>query len=264
MNETNLDAGALARQFGVPKPAMEQFIDRFAPSRVPAGLFRAEADVMLFIHIPKTAGVSVGRSLHEAFDSFHGVEWNNISRSFRRGTRQAVYAQTRAPSRQVIMGHFGWPEMQIWRNHEMDMKCGTIFRDPVARAISNYRYNCSAAHPDNEGFRSRFPSLESYVDQLSLDVQMTQAIGYVNSFENALEKFLRYYTFLGVTEQLSASLAHLGRTHGLADLREYRKNVGSADNGDEVSAAIRRKIEDVSHNDAKIHQLISLLYRAGA
>lgn len=264
MSETKLDASALASEFGVSTPVMKQFVDRFAPCRLATGHFRSEADVMLFIHIPKTAGVSVGRSLHEVFDTFHGVEWNNVARSFRRSTREAVYAQTCGPSRQVIMGHFGWPEMQIWRNHEMDMKCGTIFRDPVSRAISNYRYNCSSAHPDHEAFQSRFPTLESYVNQLSFDVQMTQAIGYVNSFENALEKFQRYYTFLGITEQLSASLAHLSRSHGLADLREYRKNVGTSAAKDDIAPAVRRKIEGVSHNDAKIHRLLSILYQAKA
>lgn len=262
MTKTTLNARALAEEFGVSDEVMTEFIERFAPAKVAPRHFAANSDIMLFIHIPKTAGVSVGGSLQEAFDSFHGVEWSEIAKSFRQATRQAVYRQTQKTSRQVIMGHFGWSELQLWRNHEMNMKCGTIFREPVARTVSNYFYNLSDAHPGHENFRARFPTLESYVAQLPYDVQMTQAIGFVDSFENALRKFIRYYTFLGITEQLSASLTHLSRSHGLKELREYRKNVGKAGGKDDIDPNIKRRIEAVSHNDNKFHRLLSLLYQA--
>ncbi len=256
------DARSLAQQFGVSEDLMARFIDRFAPGRVAENTYRAAADTMLFVHIPKTAGVSVGRSLREAFDQFHGVEWDDIQKSFRRATRAALYAQTRSKTRQVIMGHYGWPQVQIWRNNEIPVKCGTIFRDPVARVISNYNYNRSSAHPANASFSNRFPTLESYVKKLPLDVQLTQAIGLFDSFETVLSKLLAHYTFLGATEHLSASLRHLGHSHGLPDLREYRENVGKTKAGDEVPPELRALILDGSHNDQKIHALISRLYDA--
>lgn len=262
MTRTILSARALAEEFGVSDEVMAEFIGRFAPAQVAPRHFAAHSDTMLFVHIPKTAGVSVGQSLQEAFDRFHGVEWSEIAKSFRQATRQAVYRQTQEASRQVIMGHYGWPELQLWRNHEMDMKCGTIFREPVARTVSNYFYNLSDAHPGHENFRTRFPTLESYVAKQPYDVQLTQAIGFVDSFENALRKFIRYYTFLGITEQLSASLTHLSRSHGLKELREYRKNVGKAGEKGDIDPDIKRRIEAVSHNDAKIHRLLSRLYHA--
>lgn len=261
MDKSDLTASRLALEFDVPEELMERFVDRFAPARVAADSHRAGADTMLFIHVPKTAGVSVGKSLREAFDRFYGVEWNDIQKSFRKVTREALYAQTRGQTRQVIIGHFGWPQVQMWRNHEIPLKCGTIFRDPVARVVSNYNYNRSSAHPAHETFVSRFPTLESYVKQVPLDVQLTQAIGLIDSFETALVKFLAHYTFLGVTEHLSASLRHLGRSHGLPDLREYRENVGQPRTGDEVAPALRARIEDLSHNDLKIHRLLDRLYR---
>lgn len=260
MSAQSLNAATLAQEFDVPETLMAAFLDRFAPSRVAPNTYAAQSDTMLFIHIPKTAGVSVGRSFRGAFDQFRGVEWNDVARSFRETARHAIYSQTRNKQRQVIMGHFGWPEMQMWRNHEMPMKCGTIFRDPVARVISNYNYNCSAAHPDNEGFRNRFPTLDSYAERLPLDVQLTQAIGLIDSFETALTKLIRHYTFLGVTEHLPASLSHLAKSHGLSNLREYRENVGMIRPDRDSSSKLAKLISGRSHNDIRIHRLVSRLY----
>src|SRR5690606_35795068 len=88
------DAHELANEFGTSKETMQRFINRFAPSCVVDNYFHAVADTMLFVHIPKTAGVSVGRSFHEAFDTFRGVEWDNVQQSFRSMTRRAIYMQT--------------------------------------------------------------------------------------------------------------------------------------------------------------------------
>lgn len=262
MRKTLLNVSELAQEFDVLPAVMSEFLGCFSPAHVAADRYTAEADTMLFIHIPKTAGVSIGRTFQDAFDEFRGVQWNNVTRSFRAATRQGVYEQTYLKKRQVIMGHFGWPEMQIWRNHEMPMKCGTIFRDPVARVISNYNYNCSASHPNNEEFRKTYPTIFDYVGQISLDVQLTQAIGFITSFEHALKKLSAYYTFLGVTEHLSASLEHLGRSHGLPALKEYRENIGVPRKNDETPDELRDQIEGRSHNDRKLHVLLSRIYEA--
>ena len=56
-----LNVPELAEQYGVSLSIMEGFLCRFAPSKVAEGRYKAEADTMLFVHIPKTAGVSVGK-----------------------------------------------------------------------------------------------------------------------------------------------------------------------------------------------------------
>lgn len=262
MENSDLNANRLANEFGVSEDIMARFIERFAPSLVAPDSYRAAADTMLFVHVPKTAGVSVGKSLREAFDQVHGVEWDNVPQSFRKAAREALYTQTSTEKRQVIIGHFGWSQTQMWRNNEIPMKCGTIFRDPVARVVSNYNYNCSSAHPGHETFSARFPTLKSYAWQIPLDVQMTQTIGLIDSFQTALAKFVAHYTFLGVTEHLSASLRHLGRSHGLPDLREYRENVGMKKAAEEVAPELRARIEMRSHNDLKLHRLLTRLYSA--
>lgn len=249
----------LAQEYGAQPHLMRSFVSRFAPAVVPKKHFYADADTMLFVHIPKTAGMSVGKAMQQSFDKFHGVEWNNISASFRKASRLAAYQQSKGNVRQVIMGHFGWPELLVWRNQELPIKAGTIFRDPVQRMVSNYNYNSSEAHPAQRDFVKRYPTIESYVEKSSLDIQLTQAIGFVSSFDDVLSKLTNYYSFIGLTERLSQSLSAFSRSHGLPSIKEYRTNVGLKP-AENPSENVRRIIMDRNHNDLKIHSLMMRLH----
>ena len=257
-----LDASAVARlaeEFGATSAVMSDFVNRFAPAAVETNCFHNVSDTMLFVHIPKTAGMSVGKAMQQAFDKFYGVEWNNVGPSFRKLARHAAYIQSKESVRQVIIGHYGWSEIQIWRNQELPIKCGTILRDPVQRMISNFNYNSSEAHPARDEFVKRYSSIEGYIQSTGFDVQLTQTIGFVSSFDDVLSKLARYYTFIGLTERLGQSLSFMSRSHGLPSFTEYRTNVGSKPT-QEPPTALRKLILDRNHNDMKLHTLMSRLY----
>ena len=259
---TRLSSDAIARlaeEFGATPAVMAEFVHRFCPVVVEKNQFRASSDTMLFVHIPKTAGMSVGKAMQQAFDHFHGVEWNNIGPSFRKLARQAAYLQSKGNIRQVIMGHYGWNELQVWRNQELAIKSGTILRDPVQRMISNFNYNSSDAHPAHQDFIKRYPTIEAYINRTGFDVQLTQAIGFVSSFDDVLAKLTRYYTFIGVTERLGQSLTFLSRSHGLPPIKEYHTNVGTKP-ASQLPDVVRELILDRNHNDTKIHALMLRLY----
>ncbi|TJZ87430.1 hypothetical protein FA740_01330 [Paracoccus hibiscisoli] len=251
----------LALEFGASAPVMSAFVKRFSPAMVSTNQFQASSDTMLFVHIPKTAGMSVGKALQQTFDQFYGVEWNNAGASFRKLARRAAYMQSRTNVRQVIIGHYGWAEIQFWRNQELPVKSGTILRDPVQRMISNFNYNSSEAHPAHKDFIRRNPTIEGYIENTDLDVQLTQAIGIVSSFDDVLRKLTAYYSFIGVTERLGQSLAYLSRSHGLPPIHEYHTNVGSKP-AEELPDSVRQLILDRNYNDSKIHALMMRLYAA--
>lgn len=253
----------LAAEFDASPETMGRFVQRFCPATVLPDTFSQISDTLLFVHIPKTAGVSVGKTFQATFDRFYSVQWDNIGPSFRHATRAATYEQSRRTGRQVIMGHFGWPELQLWRNHDLPMKCGAIFRDPVARTVSNYNYNCSSRHPGHETFAAKFPTLESYARNTALDFQVNQAIGFCASFDNILDKLVRHYTFLGITEALADSLQHLSLSHGLRPFSVHRENVGKPA-GDSIEPQVLKLIQDRTHNDRKLHRLLCRIYGADA
>ncbi|WGV14605.1 sulfotransferase family 2 domain-containing protein [Fuscovulum ytuae] len=250
----------LAKEFGTTVKTMEAFLHRFGPRWTQEGRFASDADLMFFVHIPKTAGMSLGESLAAAFTKFRSVAWPHVERNFRLQVRQALYLQTQKPMRQVVMGHFGWKELQTLHQQDLPLKCGALLRDPLARLVSNFNYNRSEAHPGHGAFRKRFADVESYARQQPFDLQMTQAIGWVDSFDRALARFTMHYSFLGVTERMTASLAHLARTHGLTGLEERRVNVALIPPTESISEELIEIVERRFHNDAKLHRLLMRLY----
>lgn len=237
------------------------FENRFNPAKVASGEFADDNDVVLFTHIPKTAGMSVGKALQKSFDKFYPVSWQNTAKSFRHQTRQALYERTGTPMRRVLMGHFGWSDINFWKTHDMPVKAASIIRDPLARVVSNYNYNCSEKHPANAQFKERFPTLEEYVEDLSYDFQLHMMIGVFYSFDHALEKLTSYYSFIGVTEHLGASLAHFGASHNLDGLKEHRENQGTAPVQDnQVSDEVREIVQAKSRNDQRLFEVLQSYY----
>ncbi len=242
---------------------LRAFEDRFDPARVPADAFYDDSDIILFAHIPKTAGMSVGKALQEAFDVVHSVGWENVHQSFRSKSRQALYARSNRKCRQVLIGHFGWGEIQVWRNQELPIKSATVIRDPLARFLSNYNYNCSPKHPDNESFNARFPTIEDYARDLQIDYQTHLLIGLFYDFDHALELLTKYYSFIGTTEHLGASLEHFRISHGLkGPLHEHHENAGTipAPAAADVPPHVREMVEEKSRNDMRLHALVSGFY----
>lgn len=239
------------------RSAREVFEARFAPAKVRPGQFAEESDVILFMHIPKTAGMSVGKALQRAFDRFHPVSWENTGQSFRQKTRKALYLrQNSGPLRQILMGHFGWNDVAYWQAQGIPLKCATIIRDPLERLVSNYQYNISEKHPQHAEFVEKFPTLESYAAKLGYDYQLFTMIGATYSFDHALERLAQTYSFIGVTEHLGASLSHFARSHGLAtQLEEHRENIGSKA-PPEISATVRDMVAEKSQGDMALHALV--------
>lgn len=259
--EGSIATDDLAAEFGASRDVMAKFVARFSPGAIADNRFAAASDTMLFVHIPKTAGMSVGKAMQTVFDRFHGVEWNNTGPSFRKLARVAAYDQSRGHLRQVIMGHYGWTELQYWRNQDLPIKSGTILRDPIQRMVSNFNYNSSEAHPAHQQFVAKYPTITAYINNTAFDVQLTQAIGLVSSFDDVLTKLTLNYTFLGLTEHLGQSLRLLSRSHGLPKFEEHRTNVGTKP-AEELPPAVSNLILERNHNDAKIHALLMRLYAA--
>ena len=240
---------------------LSAFQARFDPAKVAPNAFKTNNDVILFLHIPKTAGMSVGKTLQNAFDQFHPIAWENVGQSFRFRTRKALYDRSCNTCRQVLMGHFSWADIQYWRNQELPIQCATIIRDPLDRFVSNYNYNCSDAHPGSAEFRERFPKMEDYAHQLPNDYQLYTMIGAFFDFDHALELLTKYYSFIGVTEHLGASLTHFQTSHGLAKtLREHRENKSQTLVQVEIPDLVRQIVDAKSRNDLRLHRLVRDFY----
>lgn len=238
-----------------------QFYDKFHPERVAAGAYKDENDVILFHHIPKAAGTSVGASLQDIVDVFHGVPWDNVQKGFVKASNRAIYDRTGKNMRQLIMGHYNASNVNFWRNNRLPIKAACIVRDPVARFVSQYNYNCSEKHPAHMAFRNNNPDLLTFARSLNVDFQLRYLLGPFYDFDDALGRLIQDFSFLGCVEHLNASLTHFSKSHGFPEMTEFSLNTGSRPTSEvEVSDEVRDLVISKSRNDLKFHQLVQSLY----
>lgn len=239
------------------------FRARFDPAATAPGVFAEPDDIVLFVHIPKTAGVSLGASLRSAFDRFHGVKTAREGRSFDDMAEKALRLRSERTLRQVIAGHYDWGRIETWRAAGRPTKAISVVRAPLERLVSHFNYNSSDRHPGRAEFVRKFPTLREFAETRVADPQLRQLIGPFATFEEALEKLTERYTFLGVTERLEKSLAHLALSHGLPSMTPERRNVASrATAADAIPAEIREIMAERSANDARLHALLTSCYDA--
>jgi len=235
------------------------FSNKFDPQRVEKNAFKADDDIMFFVHIPKTAGTSLGRTLKDNYDVFRPVKWDNINPTFQAAV-EIAYAD-RTVGRQAIIGHYSWHQINSVRARDLPVQAGAFVRDPVARLTSNYDYNSSPAHPARDRFMKRFPSFEAYCDSVRPNFQCWLLAGGNRSLETVLKTLVDHYTFLGVTEAFDASLEHLGASHGFDKLAVFDSNrAPSGAPRTHVSPSVRTMLYDRHADDLRLVRMLKGFY----
>lgn len=246
----------------IPDKVRARFSARFDPRHVPAEAFFAPDQVYHGVHIPKTGGMSFGKALAENM-TFHPVPWYDTQGGFADMDAQARAAARSDGGPQVVMGHYGWGELIAPIKEGRVVMALSFVRDPVARLVSHFDYNRSTAHPNFEAFRAENPSFEDFVAGQALNPQIKQLIGRRPTFDLLLTGLATHYSFLGVSEHFAAGLAHLGQSHGLSEMTEYKKNAAERRfyaGRTEVSADLTARIYRAHFEDLRLHRLISSFY----
>lgn len=238
---------------------LDAFADRFDPRRAKDGMFASDDEIMLFVHVPKTAGTSLGGTLQEAYDLFRPVAWDNPKDSFAEQV-EAAYAD-RSVGRQVIIGHYGWNVIRPQVKQGRVVQCGAFVRDPAERLASNYDYNRSAAHPRREEFSAKHPTFEDFIDFLPANFQSLRLAGHGADLGRVIQTAVKHYTFIGLTEAFGASLDHFGRTHGLDGLTEMQKNRASRGGPrTQLTPELRERIYEKHAEDLRLVRLLKGFY----
>ena len=240
---------------------VDQFHARFSPKAVKPDAYYDKNDVILFHHIPKAAGTSVGAGIKKVVDSFRTIQWDDVHNGFVRASNDAIYARTEKNMRQVIMGHYNAQNVQFWRNNRLPIKAASIIRDPYERFVSQYNYNCSPKHPAHQTFMERFPTMMSFAKSTQTDFQLRYLLGPTFDLDDALKRLCTDFTFIGCVEHLDASLEHFSKSHGLEPIPTFSLNTGVVKTSEvEVDEEIRALILSKNRNDLKFHKLVLELY----
>ena len=239
------------------KSDVESFIERHADPQA----------LWLFLHIPKTAGSSFGSEMAQLLSPYRNIHVNYEDRA------QPYYDQLRlAVSRFLVearqiryrsaSGHVPYTLVDRIVRDVPRAQVVTILRDPVARIISDYRYQRTPAHPPYLEFIQRYPTIESYLADENEQNKMFSYMappGVTGDFNSAYAEIRRRFTFIGLLEMYPMSFNILFRLFGQGDrmpVEHQRKTVELDQNRVAVTPQLIGKIKELNALDVQLFEAV--------
>jgi Sulfotransferase family len=207
-------------------------------SATPPGF--GSAPLWLFIHVPKTAGSSLRAAIADQLQPNYNI---NIDATGSAMTRDEAFkaeiekfiALDKGQPFAFASGHVKMDEALHIRNAVgRPVKFITMLREPVRRVISEFRYQCTPAHPDHQEFRQRYPTVESYVEDPHSQNKMFRHLA------------LREETVPATCARLEADFAFVGvvEMYPLA-VKQFSKIIGAR-----IAAGTRARVTEATEHNA--------------
>ena len=229
----------------------------------------------LFVHIPKTAGSSLNGELMQVLaPSYHiFVDYSQVDqRPFNEMLDESVerFVTAAAAKRYFYCtGHILSHHVARIAEALPDVLPLTLLRDPVARFVSDYRYQSSPMHPGYEQFRARHPTIESYMD---LPEERNKAALHLlpNNLREAanlqacVDYLLATYGIIGIQEQYALSLRLITTLAGLPQRPKVfkRVNTPTGETGIHLTSAQEQRIREGNALDIAIYDHIGARFGA--
>lgn len=217
----------------------------------------------LFLHIPKTAGSSFRSELARRLkpEANITVNYADDSRSHNEKLQAAVEAfcaaQASAPVR-FASGHLSRGLMAEIEAGVVNPRLVTMLRDPVARVVSDYRYQRTPAHPPHRSFIERYPRFEAYLESRESQNKMTAFLRRdpQQSVDDIVADINRSFAFVGITELYTLSFRLLTALLGAvaAPALHERRTDSNDDNQIPNLEALRPRIAELNRFDMAIYQ----------
>lgn len=244
----------------------QRFADYFAG-------FRQDDPLWVFVHVPKTAGSSLGGELAQVLQPYANifVDYNDPTKTYMEMLDASVagfLARNAANPHRFASGH-------IFSHHldRIDEAAGpirriTMLRQPVKRVISDYRYQGSPMHPGNEAFRKRYPTFQSYLANEGEANKATRHLVPAEIFRTGdaqacVDYMLRTYDFVGLQEMYPLSFRMLFALLGERRFPTLRERVNDTAQDADLGSDPTLVAETEARNalDIEVHKAFSALWR---
>ncbi len=229
----------------------------------------------LFVHVPKTAGSSLNGELQPILKPGHHVfvDYTQLDRrSFADLLDEAVdkfitLAQVRRY--RYCTGHLAARHVARIGAELQDVCPVTLLRDPVARFVSDYRYQCSDMHPGHEQFVADHPGIESYLD---LPGEWNKIAGHLvpdhlrGDTQACVDHVAASYAFVGIQEAYALSLRLLTTLVGAPRRPAVFRRVNTPAPGSEIHLppTLVEKIRLRNALDVEIYEALNARFQAVA
>ncbi len=236
--------------------------------------YRTDDALWLFVHVPKTAGSSLRQELAEMLQP----EWNIAvdyhdaslphDEKMDSAARRFLAAQAEQPHRfasgHILDHHARWIEEAAG-----DVRRVTMLREPVARFVSDYRYQRSPMHPTHQEFKKRFPTLADYAavegewNKMARHL-MPAAMLEAADAPTAIAYLMDRYAFVGLQEIYALSFGVLTRLLGQqrTATAKLRVNAVTEETKVELTPELRQKVEAANRLDMAIYDAFLARWRA--
>jgi hypothetical protein len=257
----------------------ERFDEYFAVARTGHPLW-------LFVHVPKTAGSSLNGELapilpqaHHIFIDYGKLSPTDTQRSYEELFDQSVdrFIEAAYATRfRYCTGHINAAQVQRIIEAVPRTRPVTLLREPVARFVSDYRYQRSSMHPGNEAFAAAYPTIEDYLRlegdwNKMANTLVPAAIRESGTADDCAGWLARNYAFVGIQEMYELSLHALSAFAGKPCWPTVRKRINTPTPDNEVvltpelAAEIRaRNALDVALYDAIAPRFAAISVPLGA
>jgi len=211
----------------------------------------ARADV-LFVHIQKTAGMSLYNSLAQWFGADRSLRYPRSSQEFK--DRFLALPDAEIDRLRLLSGHFDLP---FWLQRNVgDRFVVSLVREPVERILSIYRYAKSWKQHRRHGDIGQM-SVEAFVDDYERDTsrhnwQCRKLCG-VADFHAAIAMAQKQIDLLGAVEMIDLLHAALGEQLGTRlDVRTDNRSQDPSPRRDDLEPALLSRLQAHNVEDYKL------------
>ncbi len=191
----------------------------------------------LFVHVPKTAGSSLEIDLSSVLKPFANIEIDYTDTSkpyqllFDEAVQRFIQRHREVPYK-FAAGHIVSRHTEMLRQGIPDMRTFSMLRNPIARIISDYRYQRSTMNLARDAFIANTPDFDTYVARKH--VHNKTAIALVprpivdaGDVPAAVQFVMENYTFIGLQEMYPLCMRALTTLMGHPRSPEARVRVNA-------------------------------------
>ena len=226
----------------------------------------------LFVHVPKTAGSSMTAEAESILQpSFNiDIDHTDTTRTYQKKFDAAVQdfiASHAERQYRFCTGHINARQVEMIRAGIPDVRCFTMLRNPMARLVSDYRYQRSSMNTAQAQFIAGTPNFEAYVarphvhNKISLNLAPRELV-LAGDVAGCVDYITNTYAFVGLQEMYPMSLRALTTLMGEARTPEAKVRVNSND-ADKVdmSPELEQELRTKNAVDLGVFQAFLARYR---
>lgn len=206
---------------------------------------------LIFVHVPKTAGVSLHRALRAAFgnEAVFSIRGKPDLQTWR------AMSVDQARSYPVVSGHVWWSD--LCDKIAPDCRLISLLRDPVARAFSAFNFISSwPEHRDHQ--RVKCMSFGEYVEAEaeSLQAMMCRQLTGKHTADEAIDLLRSRYCLVGTIERMGDFVGPLERLIGKT-LTLPHANTTSGQGRLALDSRICERLLEVTAEDRRLYRRVA-------